>query len=551
MRWILTIGCGTSVLVPAAVAAAADRSTRGPIQMTRIALLHSAAAEALLTKPGGLDFDHDGKREFGTRKSNPPPNYGARLEFYESTADNLFVLAHVLDLTSGSNDVAVLSDAGDADGDGLSGVVVLDKDYHSPRDIVRNVKVFESATEQSFPTDLVWESPSYCCFPQAGLIADADGDGEQEIVIPEPLSTVTYYENAGDDSYVAKATVVMALPGAGYTAQSVAVMGDVDGDGRQEVFYGGIVSGAGRIKVIESTGDDTYAVTWSQDITPGFNVTFLVDAGDLDGDGKREVLLGGYKGSGISWLHVLECTGNDAYQVVTTLSRPNTINAYTSAAVADVDGDGKREIVFATTNSVALYRNVGDNAYELIWSGTGGPIQSVGAGDHDQDGKDELIFREGGEGPDSFTGVWEIDPAYAADADGDDRVDVVDNCPTVANPGQEDADSDLVGDACDNCAYAANPTQGPAVLGQTLLATGPSAFGWSSPAPVVYVRGPLDAVATYGYDLLVAQALSVEFLDAAQPGPGAGFYYLVKPDCGVGSWQSSPGAEPGRDSALP
>lgn len=46
-----------------------------------------------------------------------------------------------------------------------------------------------------------------------------------------------------------------------------------------------------------------------------------------------------------------------------------------------------------------------------------------------------------------------------ADQDGDGIPDPLDNCPNVANPGQEDADGDGIGDVCDNCPRTANPDQ--------------------------------------------------------------------------------------------
>jgi hypothetical protein len=62
--------------------------------------------------------------------------------------------------------------------------------------------------------------------------------------------------------------------------------------------------------------------------------------------------------------------------------------------------------------------------------------------------------------------------AEAGDGDGDGVPDGTDNCPLIANPGQEDADNDDVGDACepdtdgdgviddvDNCDNADNPDQ--------------------------------------------------------------------------------------------
>ncbi len=48
--------------------------------------------------------------------------------------------------------------------------------------------------------------------------------------------------------------------------------------------------------------------------------------------------------------------------------------------------------------------------------------------------------------------------AIMPDADGDGVLDGLDNCPNVANPGQEDADGDGVGDACDQCANRPDPT---------------------------------------------------------------------------------------------
>jgi cysteine-rich repeat protein len=48
--------------------------------------------------------------------------------------------------------------------------------------------------------------------------------------------------------------------------------------------------------------------------------------------------------------------------------------------------------------------------------------------------------------------------ALVPDDDGDNVPDGLDNCPDVANPGQEDTDGDGVGDACDYCPTRPDPT---------------------------------------------------------------------------------------------
>lgn len=49
------------------------------------------------------------------------------------------------------------------------------------------------------------------------------------------------------------------------------------------------------------------------------------------------------------------------------------------------------------------------------------------------------------------------DNSPRCDRDGDGVPDNEDNCPSVANPGQEDGDGDGVGDACDVCPADAGP----------------------------------------------------------------------------------------------
>ena len=70
-------------------------------------------------------------------------------------------------------------------------------------------------------------------------------------------------------------------------------------------------------------------------------------------------------------------------------------------------------------------------------------------------------------------------------------------------------------------------------------------------ADVVYVKGNLSDVSSYVVDLMDSIALTNDLTDSSVPASGAGFYYLVRPDCAVGSWQTSLGAEPGRDLVLP
>jgi len=551
-----TIGAVTTLLVGLMVSlsspsyAAAEEPSQpatappgGPIEMNRIATIASPAY-SLLAAPQGFDLDHDGQREFVLRVFPPGTVSGGRHEFYESTADDTFALVHVLDLADHQFDSFSPADAGDIDNDGLAEIVILTKDFVGSGSSDYGYRVFESMSENTYPTDLVWEATEFGGgWWFGGRVFDGDFDGKKEIVGMRSglLPECVVYEHAADNSYVE----TFSGQTSDHIRQSFGILDDIDNDGRGEILCGLY----GVIFAFESTGDDAYELIWTWDLP--HDVHYIVGAGDLDGDGRKEFLAGGCFGVGaINTLYLFEAVGDNQVEIVDVISHTNT-NSYCNANLADVDGDGRQEILLGMATTVAVYENVGDNAWQKIWTGTtGSEVQSVGVGDHDGDGKDEIIFREGTI-TSGFTGVWEIDPMYAADPDHDGRVTVIDNCPSQYNPGQEDADGDLVGDVCDNCAYGPNPAQGFAPLGQDIVATDPDSFSWILAADVVYVKGDLAAVAGYAVDTVDTLPLATSLTDSSTPASGSGFYYLLRPDCLIGSWQTTIGSEPGRDTTLP
>jgi hypothetical protein len=133
------------------------------------------------------------------------------------------------------------------------------------------------------------------------------------------------------------------------------------------------------------------------------------------------------------------------------------------------------------------------------------------------------------------------------------NVHALDPNATLDTRASWDTDGDGVSNACDNCPDRANPGQGGAVFGEPIVAATRDTFTWATPADVMFVRGDLATIESYGIDqsgiLLGASSLT----DAGVPAAGHGFYYLVRlaGSCTVGSWQSTLGAEAGRDLVLP
>jgi len=63
--------------------------------------------------------------------------------------------------------------------------------------------------------------------------------------------------------------------------------------------------------------------------------------------------------------------------------------------------------------------------------------------------------------------------------------------------------------------------------------------------------GDLSQVSVYGHSAEQTVEQAVCLSDPTVPVGAQGLYYLARPSCAVGSWQTTVGAEPGRDATLP
>lgn len=280
--------------------------------------------------------------------------------------------------------------SGDLDGDGRADLIVANKNSNSIS-FYRNTSV---AGNISFASRI---DSTLSGQPQCVAVADIDGDGALDVLAANYTGTsLSVFRNISTSGTIALANQIVLSTGA--SSNSIAI-GDIDGDGKPDI--------------VTTYNSSSYVAVLRNLSTPG-NISFAgfttfltasspfsVAINDIDGDGKPDIVT----------------ANNTATNTVSVLRNTSTIGAISFAAfvqfqtgsypqsvtVGDINEDNKPDVMtvsYNTPGSVSILRNtssVGTISFATRVDSTTGPSPSfVTMGDMDGDGKPDLVAANGG-----------------------------------------------------------------------------------------------------------------------------------------------------------
>jgi hypothetical protein len=303
------------------------------------------------------------------------------------------------DITAGTNPKHVAIE--DLDGDGKADMAVVNAGASSVS-IYRNITVSGILDANSFDAKVdIVTMPN----PNQVLIADVDGDGKKDLVIVSFTNPggVSVLRNISTTGSITSASFAPRVDFATTANPSGLTLADVDGDGKLDIIAS-IYSPSGSISVLQNmaTAGVINATSFAPkvDFSTGPN-PFNVSAGDIDGDGKTDIVTTNIGNSTISVLRNTAAPGStvDASSFGSKVDLTTSSGPY-YAQVGDLNGDGKPEIVVANagTNTISVFRNTA-SAGALSSSSfaskvdypTGGGPRFVALNDVTGDGKTDIV----------------------------------------------------------------------------------------------------------------------------------------------------------------
>jgi serine protease len=168
---------------------------------------------------------------------------------------------------------------------------------------------------------------------------------------------------------------------------------DLNGDGNDEIITAAGPGGGPHVRIFNKLGQPVIDIDGFMAYAASYKKGVNVAAGDVNGDGFGEIVTGTMEGGG-PHVRVFSRTGQE---LASFFPYPSGFRGGVRVAVGDVNGDGIDEIITAAGPGggphVRIYNGNGSLHHGgfLAYASTFRGGVTVGAGDINEDGKDEII----------------------------------------------------------------------------------------------------------------------------------------------------------------
>ena len=366
-------------------------SGSGQINSSSMAL---AATLPTGNSPGKVviaDLDGDGRPDLVISDGS-----SGDISIYQNISSNgvlAFASRVVLPMITGNPYTVVVADV---DGDGKPDIIVLNSGS-GLISIFRNISSPGILATNSFASEIDIPTVSGA---QSLAVEDLNGDGKPEIVTANGgNNTISIFQNQSTIGIISYASPVNFA--AGNFANDVAIA-DLDGDGNPDLAVLNRIDGT--VSVLRNLGNGGTIATSSfasQVVFPAASQGRHIVVGDMDGDGKLDIVTGNWTTESISVLRNLTSGAG-----ISTNSFAPAVNFATGGwannlTLGDLGGDGKLDVVVPSQapNLFSIFHNIStpgsftnSSLAARVDYASGANPDGPAVGDLNGDGKPDLVF---------------------------------------------------------------------------------------------------------------------------------------------------------------